>query len=62
VTETGIVHIDAQADVVAHDTDSLGCTCGPTVRPFRRDDGTLGWHVIHYHLAAPELPGRNAHA
>lgn len=58
----GAAHVDAQDDVIAHDTDGDACICGPTVAPRRCSDGSLGWHVTHNRLDAPERPGRNAHA
>lgn len=43
------VHVVPLADVVSHD-DSEDCACGPTSEPVKREDGSVGWVVIHHSL------------
>lgn len=37
-----------------HDV-SEDCVCGPTVEPVKRDDGSVGWVVVHHSLDGREL-------
>lgn len=47
------VHVIPTADLVAHD-ESDGCACGPTNEPVTRDDGSVGWVVVHHSLDGRE--------
>jgi hypothetical protein len=49
------VHVEPVNDLIEHE-DSDGCVCGPTIEPVPRDDGSMGWLVIHH-----SLDGREAH-
>lgn len=43
------VHVIPRDDTVAH-TDRDDCVCGPTPDPVKRDDGTVGWVIVHHSL------------
>lgn len=61
---TDYVHVvPNQNDQIAHDisTTEADCVCGPTVEPVTRDDGSIGWLIVHHSLdgrehAPTELP------
>lgn len=46
-------HVTPNGDVIEHDT-SDECSCGPTVDPVERDDGSIGWVYIHHSLDGRE--------
>lgn len=48
------VHVHPLGDVIAHDVQSDDCPCGPTTEPVERDDGTVGWLVVHHSLDGRE--------
>lgn len=41
-------------DLVAHEEESEDCICGPRVEPVKREDGSIGWVVIHHALDGRE--------
>ena len=45
-------HVIPLADVIEHVPHE--CVCGPTVEPVPRDDGSMGWTVIHHSLDGRE--------
>lgn len=47
------VHVTPVRDLIEHD-DSDGCACGPTTEPVGRDDGSIGWLVVHHSLDGRE--------
>lgn len=47
---TAPVHTYPVDDLIEHATDGGDCPCGPTVEPVPRDDGSIGWHVLHHSL------------
>lgn len=51
---TGAVHTYPVADLIEHETEGDECPCGPTVEPVERDDGSIGWHLIHHSLDGRE--------
>jgi hypothetical protein len=48
------VHAYPVNDLIEHDTESDNCVCGPTQRPVKRDDGSVGWVVTHHSLDGRE--------
>lgn len=50
-------HVIPLGDLVAHEFDE--CVCGPTVKPIKRDDGSVSWVVIHHSLDHREQRERN---
>ena len=48
------VHTFPVGDLVEHDTDSGDCVCGPTTKPVTRDDGSIGWQIVHHSLDGRE--------
>ena len=49
-----IIHTYPVNDLVEHDTGGGDCICGPTTAPVPRDDGSMGWQVIHHSLDGRE--------
>ncbi len=54
----GAVHVVPVNDAVDHLSE--GCTCGPTDDPVKRDDGSVGWVVIHHSLDGREAAERTS--
>lgn len=52
---TSTVHTYPAGDLIDHDTNGGDCPCGPTTEPVPRDDGSIGWHVLHHSLDGREL-------
>lgn len=48
------VHVLPYRDLIEHPM-SDDCTCGPTSQPVKRDDGSIGWVVIHHSLDGREV-------
>lgn len=48
------VHTFPVIDLIDHDTDGSDCICGPTTVPVPRDDGSIGWQVVHHSLDGRE--------
>jgi hypothetical protein len=49
------VHTYPVGDLIEHETEGDGCVCGPTAEPVKRDDGSVGWHMLHHSLDGREL-------
>jgi len=50
---TDLLHVHPVADLIEHEiTDS--CPCGPQARPVKRDDGSVGWLLVHSSLDGRE--------
>lgn len=50
-------HVFPVNDLVEHVTAvDQDCVCGPTTEPVEREDGSVGWLVVHH-----SLDGREAH-
>lgn len=41
------LHVHPVDDLIAHQLDD-DCPCGPEQRPVTREDGSVGWLVIHH--------------
>jgi hypothetical protein len=50
---TQVVPESSSEDAFCHELDE-GCPCGPTVEPVKRDDGSVGWVLIHHSLDGRE--------
>jgi hypothetical protein len=47
------VHVRPLGDLIEHElTDA--CPCGPEQQPVKRDDGSVGWLVVHHSLDGRE--------
>jgi len=46
-------HVLPVGDVIEHDR-SDECVCGTTTRPVERDDGSIGWLIVHNSLDGRE--------
>lgn len=55
-TEGDILHVWPTKDHIKHDTtdDDGNCVCGPRTDPVKRDDGSMGWVIVHYSLDGRE--------
>lgn len=51
----GDVHVTPLLDTVDHTHDD-DCLCGPRFEAVHRDDGSIGWVVVHH-----SLDGREQH-
>lgn len=49
---TDCLHVHPVGDIIEHDTsDAEGnCPCGPEARPVTREDGSVGWLLVHHSL------------
>lgn len=47
------VHVVPVDDLIDHETTD-DCPCGPTARPVARDDGGVGWVMVHHSLDGRE--------
>lgn len=47
------VHVMPMDDAIEHE-DSDDCVCGPITKPVEREDGTIGWVVVHHSLDGRE--------
>lgn len=48
-----VLHVVPLGDLVEHMADD-DCVCGPTTRPVERDDGSVGWLMVHASLDGRE--------
>jgi hypothetical protein len=49
------MHVEPIGDLIQHDTSGQQpCVCGPTERPVKADDGSVGWVVVHHSLDGRE--------
>jgi hypothetical protein len=53
------LHIVPTSDRVTHDLDDT-CVCGPTAEPVYRNDGSVGWILVHHSLDGREGAEREA--
>lgn len=50
-------HVYPMADVIEHEL-SGDCVCGPEAQPVTREDGSIGWVIVHASLDGRELAER----
>jgi hypothetical protein len=48
------VHVHPIDDLVEHVTSGDDCVCGPTIEPVPREDGSIGWLMVHHSLDGRE--------
>lgn len=48
------IHVYPVNDLVEHDTSGGDCVCGPVDDPVVREDGSIGWVVVHHALDGRE--------
>lgn len=48
------VHVLPRNDLIEHVDVGDDCPCGPTTEPVKRDDGSVGWVVVHHSLDGRE--------
>lgn len=41
-------------DLIDHEEFSEDCPCGPTPDPVKREDGSVGWVLVHHSLDGRE--------
>lgn len=53
---TSTLHLVPQHDLVSHDTSTSepDCVCRPDLRPAAREDGSVGWLLVHHSLDGRE--------
>ena len=51
----GILHVHPLGDLIEHQMDAA-CPCGPRQEPVKREDGSVGWLVVHHSLDGRECP------
>ncbi|WP_174545597.1 hypothetical protein [Nocardiopsis dassonvillei] len=51
------LHVVPLDDLIEHDssTTDASCVCGPTTKPIKREDGSVGWVITHSSLDGREL-------
>lgn len=47
-------HVYPTGDLVAHDTETDDCICGPTMEAVPNEDGSYGWLSVHHSLDGRE--------
>lgn len=48
-----VYHVLPIGDLIDHD-ESEDCVCGPATKPVQRDDGSVGWVIVHHSLDGRE--------
>lgn len=48
------VHVYPTKDIIEHELKGDDCPCGVTSEPVKRDDGSMGWVIIHHSLDGRE--------
>ncbi|MBD9721981.1 hypothetical protein PV755_09585 [Streptomyces caniscabiei] len=53
---TSTLHVTPIGDQADHDTSTSDpdCVCGPETKPVTRDDGSIGWLLVHHSLDGRE--------
>ena len=50
---TDTLHVSPVGDLIDHTADD-DCPCGPRTEPVQREDGSMGWVVVHHSLDGRE--------
>ena len=48
-------HVLPLDDLIEHDSSGEDCPCGPAAQPVPREDGSMGWLIVHASLDGREL-------
>lgn len=48
-------HVHPLGDQIEHNLTGDDCVCGPATQPVEREDGSIGWLIIHHSLDGREL-------
>lgn len=48
------MHVYPVDDLIEHELDGDDCPCGPRTDPVKRDDGSVGWVIVHHSLDGRE--------
>ena len=51
---TDTIHTLPVNDLIEHEDTGDDCPCGPEIVPLKRDDGSMGWLIIHHSLDGRE--------
>jgi hypothetical protein len=54
---TSVLHVHPVGDLIEHEI-SEDCLCGPRVQPVVREDGSIGWLIVHHSLDGREIRER----
>lgn len=59
-----MLHVHPLGDLIEHDTRTAeaDCLCGPETQPVKRDDGSMGWLIVHHSLDNREAREREVSA
>lgn len=49
------VHVIPIGDLIEHVDDGGDCPRGPTTQPVPREDGSMGWVIVHHALDGREF-------
>lgn len=49
-----VVHVSPVDDLIDHETEGDDCPCGPETVPVPREDGSMGWTLVHHSLDGRE--------
>ncbi len=49
------VHVYPLGDLIEHETCGDACVCGVTSELVKRNDGSVGWLLVHHSLDGREL-------
>ena len=52
--DPNVMHVYPVNDLIDHETTGDNCACGPRTQPEPRDDGTIGWLIVHHSLDGRE--------
>lgn len=53
MTTSSDYHVYPVNDLIEHDREG-DCVCGPEATPVKRDDGSVGWIMVHHSLDGRE--------
>lgn len=48
------LHVHPADDIIEHDLSGDDCPCGPRPQPVKREDGSVGWLLVHSSLDGRE--------
>ena len=54
---SGECHVHPLGDLIEHQMAG-DCPCGPDPRPVKREDGSVGWLIVHHSIDGRELRER----
>lgn len=49
-----VVHVTPRDDLIDHEAIGQSCPCGATAEVVKREDGSVGWVIVHHSLDGRE--------